>query len=63
MLGIKISDDNPIILNNEIKLKIVNSISRYIVDHWDIIVTTYNNSYFDTDDDKEIFEVSFHIEL
>lgn len=63
MLGLKISDDNPIIVNNEIKSKIVNSISQYILDHWDIVVTTYNNSYFDTDDDKEIFETSFHIEL
>ena len=63
MLGLKISDDNPIIINNEIKSKIVNSIYQYIIDHWDIVVTTYDNSYFDTDDNKEIFETSFHIEL
>lgn len=63
MLGLKLSDDHQIIINDETKSKIANSISQYILDHWDSVATTYDNSYFDTDDNKKIFETSFHIEL
>lgn len=63
MLGLKLSDDHQIIINDETKPKIANSISQYILDYWDSVATTYDNSYFDTDDNKKIFETSFHIEL
>lgn len=60
MIAYKLSDEN-IEITPEIKNSILETINKYIVDHWDNVITIKNEHPFD--DIKTIQETVVYVEL